>query len=141
MVMMDRRDGRTTVLVVDDYADTREAAAIGLEHQGFRVETAASGLEAIQKAATLAPGAIVMDLSMPGLDGWDAIREIKSAPRTRHIPIIACTALSAHWNRTKAEAAGCDSYVQKPCGAEDLASAIRSTIAAAQPSAGRVVTT
>jgi two-component system, cell cycle response regulator DivK len=119
-----------TVLVVDDYADSLDATALGLRHAGFHVETADNGLEAIRKAERLLPDAIVMDLSMPGFDGWEAIREIKAAARTRHIPIIALTALTEHWNRTKAEAAGCDGYLQRPCPPSELAAEIRGAIEA-----------
>jgi CheY-like chemotaxis protein len=121
-------DESPTVLVVDDYADSLDAIALGLRYEGFRVETADNGLEAVQQAGMLFPDAIVMDLSMPGVDGWQAIREIKGSTRTRHIPIIALTALPDHWNRTKAEAAGCDAYLQKPCSAPELAAEIRRAI-------------
>jgi len=116
------------VLIVDDYPDALEVTALALHHAGFRVETASDGIEAIQQAVRLSPDVIVMDLSMPGVDGWEAIRQIKGFPRTRNISIIAVTALPDHWNRTKAEAAGCDGYLQKPCPPLSLATEIRSVL-------------
>jgi CheY-like chemotaxis protein len=129
--MEDATAGSTTVLVVDDYADTLDALVLGLQAEGFRVLPARSGAEAIRRAAQSTLDAIVMDLSMPGIDGWEAIREIRSAAHTAHVPIIAMTALPELWNRTKAEAAGCDSFLQKPCGPGELAREIRSVVDAA----------
>ena len=81
------RDGaQTLVLLVDDSEDNREVYAQYLTMSGFRVEIAVDGVEAVEKAASLKPDVIVMDLSMPRLDGWEATRQIKAAPETTRDP-------------------------------------------------------
>jgi two-component system, cell cycle response regulator DivK len=82
---------RDAVLVVDDYGDVREVLAFILEEAGFVVRTAANGLEALLAAYEMRPAVIVMDLTMPVLDGIEATRLIKAAEATRHAHVIACT--------------------------------------------------
>src|ERR671936_1867417 len=86
------------ILVVDDFADNREMYTQFLEFSGFRVAEAQNGHEALEKAFELSPDLVVMDLSLPGLDGWEATRQLKANDRTRGIPIIALTghALAGH---------------------------------------------
>lgn len=113
------------VLVVDDVAHGREIFAEYLEFRGFRVATAADGLEALDKAFDLRPDVILMDLSLPGLDGWEATRRLKQDERTSAIPIIALTAhalVSAH---DRAKEVGCDAVVTKPCIPRDLEAEVR----------------
>ena len=81
------------ILVVEDFDDAREMYRDSLQFAGLRVETARDGREAIEKARTLQPDLILMDLSLPGIDGWEATRLLKSDPATRRILIVA---LSAH---------------------------------------------
>jgi len=118
------------VLVVDDVAHGREIFAEYLEFRGFRVATAADGLEALDKAFELLPDVILMDLSLPGLDGWEATRRLKSDERTKTIPIIALTAHALASAHDKAKAAGCDSVVTKPCIPRDLETEVRRQLAA-----------
>ena len=118
------------VLVVDDVAHGREIFAEYLEFRGFRVATAADGLEALDKAFELLPDIILMDLSLPGLDGWEATRRLKGDERTRMIPIIALTAHALASAHDKAMAAGCDSVVTKPCVPKDLEAEVRRQLAA-----------
>lgn len=113
------------VLVVDDVAHGREIFAEYLEFRGFRVATAADGLEALDKAFELLPDVILMDLSLPGLDGWEATKRLKGDDRTRNIPIIALTAHALASAHDKAKAAGCDSVVTKPCVPKDLEAEVR----------------
>ena len=103
------------ILVVDDYQDAREMYAEYLEFSGFRVAEAKNGAEALEKAFELAPDVILMDLSLPVMDGWEATRRLKADERTRNIPVVALTghALSGHSNGAKE--AGCDAFVTKPC--------------------------
>ena len=118
------------VLVVDDVAHGREIFAEYLEFRGFRVETASDGLEALDKAFELLPDIILMDLSLPQLDGWEATRRLKGDDRTRTIPIIALTAHALASAHDKAMAAGCDSVVTKPCIPRDLEAEVRRQLAA-----------
>ncbi|HEX2642332.1 MAG TPA: response regulator [Thermoanaerobaculia bacterium] len=113
------------VLVVDDVEHGREIFSEYLEFRGFRVATAADGQEALDKAFELLPDVILMDLSLPGIDGWEATRRLKKDERTRAIPVIALTAhalVSAH---ETALAAGCDSVVTKPCLPRELEAEVR----------------
>lgn len=118
------------VLVVDDVAHGREIFAEYLEFRGFRVVTAADGLEALDKAFELLPDVILMDLSLPQLDGWEATKRLKSDDRTRTIPVIALTAHALASAHDKAMAAGCDSVVTKPCIPRDLEAEVRRQLAA-----------
>lgn len=113
------------ILLVDDYADNREMYAEYLVFSGLRVAEAQNGHEALEKAADLRPDVIVMDLALPGVDGWEATRRLKADALTRDIPVIALTghALAGH-SRTALDA-GCDAFVTKPCLPERLLQEIR----------------
>lgn len=113
------------ILVVDDFADNRDMYARFLEFSGYRAETAANGEEALQKAFALRPDAIVMDLSLPGLDGWEATRRLKKDGRTRATPVVAVTGHAFTGSEKSAKDAGCDGYVSKPCLPADLLTEIR----------------
>src|ERR671922_829464 len=80
------------VLVVEDYQDAREMYAAYLQFSGYRVAEAANGLEALEKTRELMPDVILMDLSLPKMDGWEATRRLKADRQTSHIPIVAVTA-------------------------------------------------
>lgn len=113
------------VLVVDDVDHGREIFAEYLEYRGFRVATAADGLEALDKAFELLPDVILMDLSLPGIDGWEATRRLKQDDRTRAIPIIALTAHALAAAHDKAREVGCNAVVTKPCLPKDLELEVR----------------
>jgi two-component system, cell cycle response regulator DivK len=113
------------VLVVDDVDHGREIFAEYLEFRGFRVATAVDGLEAIAKTYELRPDIILMDLSLPGIDGWEATRRLKQDPRTSAIPIIAVTAHALASAHDKARAAGCNAVVTKPCLPKELEEEVR----------------
>jgi two-component system, cell cycle response regulator DivK len=113
------------VLVVDDVAHGREIFAEYLEFRGFRVATAADGQEAIDQAFELHPDVILMDLSLPKVDGWEATRRLKADDRTRDIPIIALTAHALAAAHDKAMEVGCDAVVTKPCLPKDLELEVR----------------
>jgi CheY-like chemotaxis protein len=113
------------VLVVDDVDHGREIFAEYLEYRGFRVATAADGLEALDKAFELLPDVILMDLSLPGIDGWEATRRLKQDDRTRDIPIIALTAHALAAAHDKAREVGCNAVVTKPCLPKDLEQEVR----------------
>jgi two-component system cell cycle response regulator DivK len=113
------------ILVVDDYQDAREMYAEYLQFSGFRVAEAKTGNEAIDKAFELRPALILMDLSLPGMDGWEATRQLKSDERTRHIPVVALTGHALAGASEGAKKAGCDSFVTKPCLPDDLVIEVR----------------
>lgn len=113
------------VLIVDDVDHGREIYSEYLEYRGFRVATAVDGEEALDKAFELLPDVILMDLSLPKLDGWEATKVLKNDPRTCGIPVVALTAhalVSAH---DRAKEAGCDVVVTKPCLPRDLEAEVR----------------
>lgn len=119
---------RPLVLIAEDFDDARELYRDYLEFSGFAVEGATNGREAIEKAAKLQPDVILMDASMPVLDGWQATRELKSNPTTRHIPVIALTAHAFDDARQQAKVAGCDGFITKPCLPDDLVERIREAL-------------
>ena len=108
------------ILVVDDFSDNREMYAEYLRFSGFRVEEATNGREALDKAELNPPDAIVMDLSLPEMDGWEATRRLKADPATAGIPVVAATAHAMVGDREKALAAGCDEYFTKPYKPDEL---------------------
>jgi len=113
------------ILVVDDYEDAREMYAEYLRFCGFRVAEARNGNEALEQAFALMPDLILMDLSLPGMDGWEATRQLKADERTRHIPVVALTGHALAGASEGARKAGCDSFVTKPCLPDDLVIEVR----------------
>lgn len=113
------------VLVVDDYVDAREMYAEYLRFAGFRVSEAANGVEAIERALEALPDIILMDLSLPVMDGCEATRQLKADARTAAIPILALTGHALAGYPERAREAGCDAFVAKPCLPEDLIVEIR----------------
>ena len=116
------------ILLVEDFEDARELYRDYLEFSGFAVKTASNGREAIDMAVTLQPDLILMDASMPVLDGWQATRELKGAQATQHIPVLALTAHAFDDARQQAKAVGCDGFVTKPCLPDDLVAKVRATL-------------
>ena len=116
------------VLLAEDFEDARELYRDYLEFSGFSVETASNGKDAIAQAIALQPDLILMDASMPVLDGWQATRELKANPATKHIPVLALTAHAFDDARQQAKSVGCDGFVTKPCLPDDLVSRVRETL-------------
>ena len=102
------------VLIVDDHYDNRSIYRALLTHLGYDVVEAGDGDEAIEIAQARQPRIILMDMSLPGRDGWSATRALKDDPTTAHIPVIALTAHVSEEYRERAKAAGCDAYIAKP---------------------------
>jgi two-component system cell cycle response regulator DivK len=102
------------ILLVEDNEDNRDMLSRRLIRKGYDVLLAADGGEGVAQAAALRPDLILMDMSLPVLDGWEATRQIKAALETSQIPIIALTAHAMSGDREKAVAAGCDDYDTKP---------------------------
>src|SRR4051812_43163708 len=108
------------VLVVDDFQDNREMYAEYLAYCGFRVIEAKNGKEAIEQAFAQSPNVIIMDLSLPVMDGWEATRRLKADGRTRGIPVIALTGHAPQGHSKGALDAGCDAFGAKPCLPDQL---------------------
>ncbi|HZI17998.1 MAG TPA: response regulator [Pyrinomonadaceae bacterium] len=119
---MTRNNASTrTILVVDDYADTRRVVRWMLERQGYRVVEAEGGAEAIEVAARERPALVLMDLSMPQTDGFDATRSIHESEGLAGVPVIAMTAHDMLQFRDRAEETGFDYYITKPIDFQRLA--------------------
>lgn len=119
------------VLVVEDYGDAREMYVEYLTFAGFTVAEAQNGFEAVEKAQTLQPAIVLMDLALPGMDGWEATRRLKADERTRHIPVVAVTGHALAGHAEAARQAGCDGFITKPCLPDTLVAEIRRRIGSA----------
>ncbi len=108
------------ILIVDDVADNREVYNQFLVHKGFQVALAGDGREALEKARQLRPDLIVMDLSLPIMDGWEATRRLKKNKWTKHIPILALSAHAQDDVSHTASQAGADKFITKPFAPEAL---------------------
>jgi CheY-like chemotaxis protein len=113
------------ILVVDDFPDGRELAVDTLTHAGFRVVEAADGLEAIEQARALVPALILMDLALPGIDGWEVMRRLREDDRTRDIPVVALTAHALKTHADRARLVGCEGFLTKPCSPRTLVTEVR----------------
>lgn len=102
------------VLVVEDNELNRDMLTRRLARKGYETVSAVDGREGVAMARTAQPDLILMDMSLPVLDGWAATRELKAAPETRAIPVIALTAHAMAGDRDRALEAGCDDYDTKP---------------------------
>ncbi len=118
----------TKILYVEDNDDNVYMLRGRLTRAGFEVAVATDGEQGVAMAASEAPDLIVMDLSLPGLDGWEATRRLKGAPETRPTPIIALSAHAMEGDRAKAIAAGCDDYDTKPVDFPRLLGKIRALL-------------
>jgi CheY-like chemotaxis protein len=121
---------RPLILIVDDTGDNRQMYAEYLEYDGYRVEQAGSGAEAVVFAEEVNPALIVMDLSMPDMDGWEATRRLKADARTRSIPVLVVSGHALRGAEKSAREAGADAFVVKPCLPEDLSAKIAAMLAA-----------
>jgi CheY-like chemotaxis protein len=122
---MSKKNERLRVLLVDDYPDAREMYSEYLQFSGFDVVEATNGMEALKSAVESSPDIILMDLSLPVMDGWEATRRLKADERTASIPVVALTGHALAGISEGAKRAGCDAFVTKPCLPEDLVKEIR----------------
>jgi CheY-like chemotaxis protein len=122
-------DKRPFVLVVDDVEDNRELYATFFEFAGYRVDQASDGEDALSKIARDPPDVVLMDLSMPTLDGWEATRLIKSNPRTKEILVLVVTGFAMRNDLERARAAGADDVYTKPCLPKDLVARVEGLLA------------
>ena len=108
------------ILLVEDNEMNRDMLSRRLTRRGYEVAVALDGEQGVAMARSEVPALILMDMSLPGLDGWEATRRIKAAPETQAIPVIALTAHAMAGDREKAIAAGCDDFDTKPVDLERL---------------------
>ena len=122
------------ILLVEDNEINRDMLSRRLERRGYRVAIALDGEQGLSMAGLEAPDLILMDMSLPVLDGWEAARRLKAAPETRSIPIIALTAHAMVGDREKAIDSGCDDYDTKPVEFQRLLEKIETILAKGTPS-------
>ena len=114
-----------SILVVEDQADNRRILHDLLTSVGYEILEAVTGDEGVMLATTQRPDLILMDVQLPGIDGYEATRRIKADPALRHIPIIAVTSYALSGDEVKAREAGCDAYVTKPFSPRALLAKVR----------------
>lgn len=118
-----------TLLLVEDHEPNRDMLQRRLVRRGYDVILAEDGEQALICAREMAPHLVLMDLGLPGIDGWEVTRRLKNAPETRAIPIIALTAHAMTGDRDDALAAGCDGFVAKPIDFDELLATIEALLA------------
>ncbi len=114
-----------TVLLVEDNPHNRKIFSGMLTHSGFAVVEAEDGLSALEAMKGALPDVILMDLSIPGVDGWEVTRRLKADARTRPVPIIALTAHAMRGDEERAREAGCDHYLAKPISPKKVVEEVR----------------
>ncbi len=102
------------ILIVEDNEMNRDMLSRRLERKGYAIVMAVDGQQGVDMAISESPALILMDMSLPVIDGWEATRRIKADDRTKHIPVIALTAHAMQGDEQKAREAGCDDYDVKP---------------------------
>ena len=125
----------TTVLVVEDDEDMRTVFSAALDHVGYHVITAATGIDGMRMAQDKHPDVILLDLSLPGATGWEVVRRLKASNSTADIPVLLVTGYTNVGWRARAE--GCAAYLTKPVRLD----ALRTTIASLSPRTEQVPTT
>ena len=123
------------VLLVEDNEDNLVVYRTILEHVGYRVIEARDGEEGVTQARRQLPDLILMDISIPKMDGWEATQRLKADASTRGIPIIALTAHALEEDRQKAQQAGCDGYLAKPVEPRRVVQEVERFIGPAKPHA------
>ncbi|MCF6283002.1 MAG: response regulator [Candidatus Polarisedimenticolaceae bacterium] len=118
----------STILLVEDNELSREMLSRRLQREGYLVSTANDGSQAITSATKLAPDLILMDMSLPVVDGWEATKKLKSGSTTKNIPIIGLSAHALTSDQAKALEAGCDSYDTKPVNLSRLIAQIEQLV-------------
>jgi putative two-component system response regulator len=120
--------GLPRILLVDDLPENLDVLANLLEAEGYATESASDGQEAVDKALAAPPDLILMDVSMPRLNGFDACRRLKADARTKLVPLVLVTGLTAREDRIEGIAAGCDDFLTKPVDAEQLLARTRNLL-------------
>jgi two-component system, cell cycle response regulator DivK len=122
------------VLLIEDFDDAREMYAEYLEFSGIRVAGAPNAVRGLEMAQELQPSVILMDAALPGLSGWDAIKQLKANPLTRHIPVLMLTGHVLGDAKDRALAAGADGFIAKPCLPDELTQHILALLKKDSPS-------
>src|SRR2546421_9678189 len=117
-----------SILIADDYDDNRELLRLMLESEGYHIREARDGREALDAAREDVPAAALIDLSMPSLDGWGLLRELRADERTRHVACVAVTAFASDQDRWRALDAGFDAYISKPFRIRELIELVGSLV-------------
>jgi len=117
------------ILIVEDHADMRELLTWQIELMGFMPIPAKHGKEGVEKAVAEQPDLILLDIMMPGMDGWEAARTLRANPETKDIPILAATALFRDSDLKSCLDAGCNGYIVKPFTFQELQGKVREYIA------------
>ena len=123
----------STVLVVDDDKANLALAKTLLDAEGFNVRTATDAIEAFEVLKTCDPALILMDIQLPGMDGWELTRRLKRNRATMHIPIVALTAYGTEGDEARAREVGCDAFVAKPVSTRELPAIVRRHLAPRVP--------
>ena len=126
------------ILLVEDNEMNRDMLSRRLERKGFQVLIATDGAAGVGMVTSHAPDLVLMDMSLPVLDGWEATRRLKADPATRHVPVIALTAHAMSSDRGKALEAGCDDYDTKPIDLPRLLAKMETLLATGAADAGPV---
>jgi two-component system cell cycle response regulator DivK len=129
-----RQAARGRILIVEDTRDTRALLKAVFEAEGYEVLEAADGIEAVEVALAELPDAIIMDMSLPRIDGNTAVKIIRREPALRSTPVIACTAHNQWEWRGKAIVAGCDAFITKPIDFAQLRAVLAQLLARRQAS-------
>jgi len=113
------------ILIVDDFEANRELNCFILSNEGFQVDSAIDGQEALDKTSQLQPDLVIMDLSLPDMSGWDVVRRLKSEDKTKHIPIIVLTGHSIEHLESEL---GCERVLMKPCLPDKIVAEVTSVL-------------
>jgi len=113
------------ILLVEDDEDCRTLYRLALEYFGYRVVEAADGADGLAAARVNLPGLVIMDLSLPRLDGWTTLRELRADPATAEVPALALTGHVTEMDRQRAQAAGFDGFLAKPASPSEVLDHVR----------------
>lgn len=117
-----------SILIADDFDDTRELLRLLLEAEGYVIHEARDGREALAVARDQTPSLALIDISMPSLDGWGLLKELRADERTRSIICVAVTAFAANQDRQRALDAGFDAYISKPFRAKEMIDLVKKLV-------------
>lgn len=117
-----------TVLVVEDAYGTRRLVELSLRMDGYEVIECENGITGLETALTVLPDLIVLDIALPGMDGWEILKELRADPRAEHIPVLVITAHDTAESRTRANYGSADGFIGKPFDLHELRDAVRTLI-------------
>lgn len=121
------------VLLIEDNAENRYLATFLLERHGWTVSTAHDGPHGLEQAARVMPALILLDIQLPGMDGYAVARALRSDPRVAHIPIVAVTSYAMPGDRERCMACGCNGYIEKPIDPDTFVREVAALAAGAAP--------